>query len=250
MREPRAGTAAGDAMTTRAIPFYGTTIGKKVVMASSGLVVVGWLVLHMLGHVAAFAGRDAYNQYAAFLADRPPLLWGQRLVMIVALGAHIHAAFSLWARNNDARPRSYAQRKDLATNYAALTMRYGGLVLLSFIIYHVLHLTVGLTGHLGYEFVRGDVYNNLVLGFQRPLVAGFYILAQVALGMHLFHGIWSLTQTLGLDHPKYNPLRQGISAALTLVIVLGFISVPISVLTGVLQPEPPEVAAERNTQAE
>jgi succinate dehydrogenase / fumarate reductase cytochrome b subunit len=232
-------------MTTRTSTFYATTIGKKVVMAVSGFVVVGWLVLHMLGHVAAFAGRTTYNEYAAFLADRPPLLWGQRLVMLIALGAHIYAAFSLWARNSEARPRAYAQRKDLATNYAALTMRYGGLVLLSFIIYHVLHLTVGMTSHLGYEFVPGDVYNNLVLGFQRPVVAGFYILAQVALGMHLYHGIWSLTQTLGADHPKYNALREFASMGLTLVIVLGFIAVPISVLTGVLQPEPAEVAAER-----
>jgi succinate dehydrogenase / fumarate reductase cytochrome b subunit len=224
-------------MTTRALSFYGTTIGKKVVMATSGLIVVGWLVLHMLGHVAAFAGREAYNMYAAFLADRPPLLWGQRIVMLVALSAHIHAAFSLWARNSEARPKDYIRRKDIATNYAALTMRYGGIVLLSFIIYHVLHLTVGMTGHLGYEFRHGDVYNNLVLGFQRPLVAAFYILAQCALGMHLFHGIWSLTQTLGLDHPKYNPLRQLVAAGLTLVIVLGFISVPVSVLTGTLQPE-------------
>lgn len=235
-------------MATRAMTFYGTTIGKKVVMAASGLVVVGWLILHMLGHVAAFAGREVYNQYAAFLADRPPLLWGQRLVMLVALGLHIHCAFSLWAHNNEARPRAYVQRKNVATNYAALTMRYGGLVLLSFIIYHVLHLTVGMTDHLGYTFVHGDVYNNLVLGFQRPAVAGFYILAQCALGMHLFHGIWSLTQTLGLDHPKYNPLRQAAAAGLTLVIVLGFISVPISVLTGTLKPVPtdenPVVVAE------
>lgn len=225
-------------MTTRAISFYGTTIGKKVVMASSGLVVVGWLVLHMLGHVAAFGGRDVYNEYAAFLANRPPLLWGQRIVMLVALTAHIHAAFSLWSRNSEARPRAYVQRKNLATNYAALTMRYGGLVLLSFIIYHVLHLTVGMTEHLGYTFVHGDVYNNLVLGFQRPVVAGFYILAQCALGMHLYHGIWSLTQTLGADHPKYNPLRQLAAAGLTIVVVLGFVSVPISVLTGILKPVP------------
>ena len=223
-------------MTTSATSFYGTTIGKKVAMATSGLIIVGWLVLHMLAHLATFAGRDAYNTYAAFLADRPPLLWGQRLVMLAAIATHIHAAFSLWSRNNEARPTAYYRRKDLATNYAALTMRYGGLVLLSFIIYHVLHLTVGMTSHLGYEFVRGDVYNNLVLGFQRPAVAGFYILAQGALGMHLYHGIWSLTQTLGADHPKYNGLRQLIAITLTLVIVLGFISVPISVLTGTLVP--------------
>jgi succinate dehydrogenase / fumarate reductase cytochrome b subunit len=229
-------------MTTRALSFYGTTIGKKVAMATSGLVIVGWLVLHMLGNVAVFAGREAYNEYAAFLADRPPLLWGQRIIMLAAIAVHIHAAFALWARNSEARPRGYQQRKDLATDYAALTMRYGGIVLLSFIIYHLLHLTVGMTDHLGYTFVQGDVYNNMVQGFQRPVVAGFYILAQCALGMHLFHGIWSLTQTLGWDHPKYNPLRRYAAMGLTAVIVLGFISIPISVLTGVLTPAGAETA--------
>lgn len=223
-------------MATRAITFYGTTVGKKVAMAVSGLVVVLWLVLHMLGNVAIFAGREAYNQYASFLADRPPLLWGQRFVMLAAIGVHIHAAFALWARNSEARPRAYYQRKDLATNYAALTMRYGGMTLLAFIIFHLLHLTVGVTAPMGYEFVKGDVYNNVVLGFQRPGVAGFYILAQCALGMHLFHGVWSLTQTLGADHPKYNKLRQTVAAILTAVVVLGFVSIPLSVLTGTLQP--------------
>lgn len=232
-------------MTTRAMRFYATTIGKKVVMAVTGFVVVGWLVLHMLGHVAAFTGRAAYNEYAAFLAERPPLLWGQRLVLAAALIAHITAAFQLWGRNSEARPRSYARRKDLATNFAALTMRYGGLLLFAFIIFHVLTLTVGKTEILGYEFVPGDVYNNMVIGFQNPVIVGFYLVAMGALGMHLFHGIWSLTQTLGLDHPKYNGLRQLIASGLTLVIVLGFISVPISVLTGVLAPDPPEVVEER-----
>jgi succinate dehydrogenase / fumarate reductase cytochrome b subunit len=115
-------------------------------------------------------------------------------------------------------------------------MRYGGVWLLLFIVYHLLHLTVGWTEPLGYTFVHGDVYNNLVQGFQRPLVAGFYILAQCALGMHLFHGIWSLTQTLGWDHPKYNPLRRAVAMGLTAIIILGFISIPISVLTGTLTP--------------
>jgi succinate dehydrogenase / fumarate reductase cytochrome b subunit len=232
-------------MTTRAMKFYATTIGKKVAMAVSGFVVVGWLVLHMLGHVAAFSGRTTYNEYAAFLADRPPLLWGQRLVLAIALVVHIHAAFSLWARNSDARPRDYARRKDLATNYAALTMRYGGLLLFAFIIFHVLTLTVGETEILGYEFVPGDVYNNMIIGFQNPLIVALYLVAMAALGMHLYHGIWSLTQTLGADHPKYNGLRQLIASGLTVLIVLGFMSVPISVLTGVLAPDPPEVVEER-----
>jgi len=229
-------------MTTRALSFYGTTIGKKVAMATSGLVIVGWLVLHMLGNVAVFAGRVAYNEYASFLANKPPLLWGQRIVMLAAIVVHIHAAFSLWSLNSGARPRAYHQRKDLATDYAALTMRYGGVILLLFIIYHILHLTVGMTDHLGYTFVHGDVYNNLVQGFQRPVVAGFYIFAQCALGMHLFHGIWSLTQTMGWDHPKYNPLRRYAAMGLTAFIILGFVSIPISVLTGVLTPADAETS--------
>jgi succinate dehydrogenase / fumarate reductase cytochrome b subunit len=225
-------------MTAHALAFHRTTVGQKVLMAVSGLVVVGWLVLHMLGNVAVFAGRDAYNEYAAFLADRPPLLWGQRIVVLLALATHIACAFALWQRNNEARPRSYYQRKDLATNYAALTMRYGGVVLLLYIVYHLLHLTVGLTSHLGYTFVPGDVYNNMVLGFTHPVVAGVYVLAQLALGMHLFHGIWSLTQTLGAEHPKYNTLRRLISGGVTLVVVLGFVSIPVAVQAGVLQPVP------------
>jgi len=220
-------------MTTSAITFYGTTIGKKVAMAVSGLVVVGWLVLHMLGNITIFAGRDAVNKYAAILADNPPLLWGQRMVTLVAIAVHIHAAFSLVTRNAEARPVAYRQRKDLATNYAALTMKYGGFTLLAYIAYHLAHLTLGVSG---LPFVKGDVYNNLVLGFQNPAVTAFYLLAQAALAMHLFHGTWSLTQTLGADHPKYNGLRKQAAAVVTAVIVGGFVSIPIAVQAGVLQP--------------
>lgn len=226
-------------MTTRAITFYGTTIGKKVVMAVSGLTVIGWLLAHMLGNVTIFAGPEAVNKYAGLLRNNPPILWGQRIVVLLALGSHIHAAFSLWARNNEARPKGYFVRKDLATNYAALTMRYGGLVIVAFLFYHLLHLTLGHTSHLDYEFDPEDVYNNVVLGFQNPLVAGAYIVAQMALGLHLFHGAWSLTQTLGTDHPRYNGLRQAAAAIVTLIIVLGFVSIPISVLSGNLEPADP-----------
>ena len=220
-------------MTTSAITFYGTTIGKKVAMAVSGLVVVGWLLAHMLGNVTIFAGREAVNHYAALLAENPALLWGQRFVVLAALGTHVHAALSLLAHNNSARPVAYSRRKDLATNYAALTMKYGGITLLLYLGYHLAHLTLGVSGA---PFVKGDVYNNLVLGFQNPLIAGFYVLAQCALGMHLFHGVWSLTQTLGLEHPKYNPLRKQVAIGLTGLIVGGFLSIPIAVQAGILQP--------------
>src|SRR5688500_18393455 len=102
-------------MTTRAMTFYGTTIGKKVVMAVSGLIVVGWLLAHMIGNVTIFAGPEAVNKYAGLLRENPPILWGQRLVVLAAILAHIASAFSLWALNNDARPASYHQRKNLAT---------------------------------------------------------------------------------------------------------------------------------------
>lgn len=220
-------------MTTSAITFYGTTIGKKVAMAVSGLVVVGWLLAHMIGNITIFAGREAVNHYASLLADNPPILWGQRLVLLAALGTHIHAAFSLVTRNTGARPVAYKQRKDLATNYAALTMKYGGFTLLAYILYHLAHLTLGVTGA---PFVRGDVYNNLVLGFQNPAIAAFYLIAQFALALHLFHGVWSLTQTLGAEHPKYNALRKQAAVAVTALIVGGFVSIPLAVQAGVLQP--------------
>lgn len=225
-------------MTTSTPTFYGSTIGKKVAMAVSGLVVVGWLLLHMLGNVTIFLGREAVNKYAAVLADNPPILWGQRIVVLMALGTHIHAALSLLSHNAKARPVNYRQRKDLATNYAALTMKYGGFTLLAYLVYHIAHLTLGITG----PFVQGDVYNNLVLGFQNPAVAGFYVLAQCALALHLFHGIWSLTQTLGVEHPKYNLVRVQAAAVLTAIIVGGFVSIPIAVQAGVLQPETGDIA--------
>jgi succinate dehydrogenase / fumarate reductase cytochrome b subunit len=223
--------------------FYGTTVGKKVAMAISGLIGVGYLLGHMSGNLLIFQGAQdpatrglAINAYAHFLHTTPSVLWGTRFVLLAAIFVHVHCAFSLWGRNADARPRAYYQRKDLATNYAALTMRYGGVTLLAFIIYHLLHLTWGRTGHIGYEFDPANVYNNLVLGFMNPVVSGFYILAQLALGLHLYHGIWSLTQTLGADHPKYNSLRQLASMGATVLIVLGFLVIPISVLTGTLEP--------------
>lgn len=223
-------------MTTRAITFYGTTIGKKVVMAVSGLVGFGFLVGHLAGNLLVFAGAEAVNEYSRFLHESKGLLWGTRIALTAAVAAHVHAAFSLWARNNEARPRAYYQRKDLATNYAARTMRYGGVVLLSFIVFHLLHLTFGQTQGMGYEFDPENVYNNIIFGFMNPAVSAAYIVAQIALGMHLYHGIWSLTQTLGGDHPKYNQKRQLASASAALIIVLGFISIPISVLTETLTP--------------
>jgi succinate dehydrogenase / fumarate reductase cytochrome b subunit len=231
-------------MTTRAITFYGSTIGKKVVMATTGLIGFGFVLGHMTGHLLTFKGAEAYNAYAHFLKSTAGLLWGTRLVLLASIILHVHAAFTLWSRNNEARPKAYYQRKDLATNYAALTMRYGGVLLLLFITYHLAHFTWGVTETLdGVPFDVDNPYNNLVLSFQKPALAGFYILCMCALGMHLYHGIWSLTQSVGLDHPKYNTLRQRAAMVGSALVVIGFIVVPISVQTGVLLPVSPDTGA-------
>lgn len=231
-------------MTTRAITFYESTVGKKVAMAVSGLIGFGFLLGHMSGNLLTFKGPDAFNAYAHFLQSLGAGLWVARLTLLAAVIVHIHCAFALWSRNNAARPRAYYQRKDLATNYAALTMRYGGVILLLFLVYHIAHFTWGVTGPIdGVPFDRDNAYNNLVLSFQKPALAGFYILSMCALGMHLYHGIWSLTQSLGLDHPKYNRLRQLVAMVGSAAVVLGFIILPISVQTGVLQPQGVEGAS-------
>ena len=231
-------------MTTRAISFYGSTIGKKVTMAVTGLIGVGFLLGHMTGHLLTFKGAAAYNAYAHFLQGLGGLLWVARLTLLGAIALHVHAAFTLWARNNEARPRAYYQRKDLATNYAALTMRYGGVLLALFLVYHLAHFTWGVTEPIdGVPFDADNAYNNLVLSFQNPAISGFYIIAMTALGLHLYHGIWSLTQSVGLDHPKYNKTRQLASMIGSAVIVLGFVIVPVSVITGVLQPVSPDTGA-------
>jgi succinate dehydrogenase / fumarate reductase cytochrome b subunit len=198
----------------------------------------------MSGHLLTFKGAGTYNAYAHFLKNSGALVWGTRFTLLASIGLHVHCAFSLWSRNSDARPRAYYQRKDLATSYAAHTMRYGGVLLMLFLAYHIAHFTWGVTTRLdGVPFDVDNAYNNLVLSFQKPAISGFYILAMCALGMHLYHGIWSLTQSVGLDHPKYNKARQAAAMVGSAVIVLGFIIVPISVMTGVLQPVSSETGA-------
>ncbi|MET0343986.1 MAG: succinate dehydrogenase cytochrome b subunit [Polyangiales bacterium] len=215
--------------------FYASAVGRKVAMAISGFVVVGWLLLHMLGNVAIFAGPAKYNAYAALLAA-PALLWTQRVILLCAIAVHVHAAVTLWRQNSAARPRAYRSRANLASDHASRSMRYGGVALVAFLVFHLVQLTVGVTGFLGYTFVRGDVYNNAVLGFTVPWVAAFYLLAQVALGLHLYHGVWSMTQTLGLSHPTLHGARRALSIAVTLAITLGLSSIPIAVQLGWLRP--------------
>lgn len=214
------------------VAFLRSSIGRKVVMAVSGVSLLGFVLAHFAGNLLAYQGREALNAYAEGLRHFPALLWGARVVLLVFVVAHIWAAVSLTRTNRAARPKGYEERKDLASSYASRTMILSGPLLAIFIVYHLLHMTLG-TVHG--SFVPGDVYQNFVSGFRVPLVSAFYIVAMLALGLHLRHGIFSMLQTLGVNHPTYNPLRRALATAVTAVIVVGNISFPIAVLTGVIR---------------
>jgi succinate dehydrogenase / fumarate reductase cytochrome b subunit len=211
----------------RALTLHQTTIGKKVIMALSGVIIVGFTIGHFLGNLNLYLGPEAMDGYAETLQSLPPLVWGTRLVLLFALGAHIASALSLWVRNVKARGSRYKKRKDLATDYAARTMYWSGPILLLFVVYHLLHFTI-LPAH------PGEVYRNVVEGFQNPLIAGVYIVGNIALGFHIFHGIYSAFQTLGANHPRYNHYRRDAAIAISAAITIGNLSFPISVLAGIV----------------
>jgi len=211
-----------------------TTIGKKVLMAVSGVVWFGYVIAHLAGNLQIYAGPERINAYAEFLHHWPTVLWGTRLLLIATIVAHVAASTDLAVRNFSARPVGYAMKKDLATTYAARTMLWSGPILLLFIGYHLAHLTFGLTPDFDYD--PHDVYNNVVSSFRIWWLAGWYVFAQVALCLHLYHGAWSFLQTLGANHPRYNRLRRGFAAVASLAIFVGYVSIPVSVMTGVLSP--------------
>lgn len=209
----------------RALTLHQTTIGKKVIMAVSGAILVGFTLGHFLGNLNLYRGPQALNGYAETLRSVPVLLWTARVVLLLAVSVHIASAYALWSRNRKARGSHYKARKDLATDYAARTMYWSGPILLLYIIYHLLHLTI-LPAH------PGDVYRNVVEGFQNPLISAVYIVGNLALGFHIFHGIYSAFQTLGINFPRFNPYRRDLAVALTVIITVGNLSFPISVLAG------------------
>ena len=223
----------------RVFSFYSTTIGKKVVMAVTGIVLVGFVVVHMLGNLKLYAGAESLNAYGKFLreAGYPALphegvLWIARLVLLAAVGLHIKSAWDLTRVSHAARPAGYRKLARQGSTYAAHAMRWGGVFLVAFIVFHIFHFT---TGQAHPDFEHGAVYENVVTGFNVWWAAAIYLLAMIPLGLHLYHGIWSMLQTLGANHPRYNHLRRGFALAIALIVVLGNISFPIAVLTGVVK---------------
>jgi succinate dehydrogenase / fumarate reductase, cytochrome b subunit len=214
----------------RGTTFLGTTLGKKVVMAVTGIVLFGFLIGHMVGNLQFFLGPEVINAYAEKLREVPALLWAVRVGLIVAAVLHIGASISLVRIQRIARPVSYVKKQSVGSTYASRTMYWSGPIVLAFLVYHLLHLTFGVV-HPDFRHLRA--YENLVAGFSNPIVAIAYIIAMGLLGLHLYHGLWSMFQTLGAAHPRYTPYMKTFAKVFTLVIVLGFISVPIAILAGI-----------------
>lgn len=215
--------------------FFASTIGRKVVMAVTGIVLVAFLVGHMAGNLQMFLpDHEAINHYGRFLKEmlHGAGIWIVRAVLIASVVLHIGAAWSLTRTSWKARPVAYAVVTPDASTYASRTMRWSGPILALFIVYHLLHFT---TGTVHPAFVPGDVYRNVIAGFSVWPVSVVYIVAMLALGLHMRHGVWSMLQTLGVSHPRWNAARNLAATVLTVAVVAGFISIPLAVLAGVLK---------------
>lgn len=221
---------------SRAQKFWGSTIGKKVVMAVTGIIGIGFLLAHVAGNMALFKGPAAINSYSHFLhGPANEILWVMRVVLIVALVLHVAAAYSLTHEDHAARPSHYVKKLEpQAATIASRSMRWGGVLVLVFIVFHILHMTTGTIRPTG-RFVEGDVYANLVSGFQIWWVALFYIVSMFFLGLHLYHGAWGSARTLGFTGNSPYPRHRQLAAVIAFVIWLGFTIIPLAVIVGVVK---------------
>ena len=264
-RGPVSGTAVKPPSKKKgfARDFYSTAVGKKYVMAITGIIGIGFVVGHMVGNLKVYLGVIAegdelaydIDNYGEFLRDllvpivpRTIFLWGLRLVLIGALLLHVHAAYSLTVLNRKARPVKYQTPRDYqVANFASRTMRWTGIIVLLFLAFHLADLTWGATSD---EWVRGAVYFNIDQSLSRLPVAIFYILANIALGIHLFHGTWSLFQSMGWSNPRFNPWRRGLATAIATVVVVGNVSIPIAVQAGLIEFDPDAITVPIEEAAE
>ncbi len=214
--------------------FYASTIGKKVVMGVTGLIGVGYVILHSLGNLLVFRGPDAINSYSRFLKNTGELLWTLRAVLVAAVVLHVIAAVQLTRQSRAARPIGYTRRESQVATISSRTMRWGGAVLLIFIVVHILHFTTGTIRPAG-VFSREDVYANVVLSFRIWWVTVFYVVAMVALGLHLFHGAWSSVRSIGVSPPSPQPLHRKISVVVAILVWAAFTAIPLAVVFGIVR---------------
>ncbi len=215
-----------------------SSIGRKVLMAGTGLALLGFVIGHLLGNLLVFQGRDALNAYAAWLQSRPPMLWTARIGLLAVFSLHVYLGLTLALENRAARPDRYTQNAAVQTTVSSRTIALSGLVVLAFLVFHLLHFTFGMVDrahtHLTDAAGRPDVYGMVVHGFQNPLIAGSYIVAMLLLGMHLEHGTASLFQTVGINHSSYTPAIRKACLLLVALIVLGNCSMPLLILMRVV----------------
>jgi succinate dehydrogenase / fumarate reductase, cytochrome b subunit len=221
---------------SRLLLLYRSSVGKKIIMAVTGLILLLFVFVHMLGNMKIYFGQEAYTHYAEWLRvmGAPMLargqgLWIARMVLLGALALHLLCAAQLTLQSWGAREVPYKFRKDIAFSVASTTMRWGGLTLLAFVVFHLLDLTLG-TIHPGYQ--ENAVFHNVVTGFGHPLISAVYVVAMIPLGLHIYHGLWSTFQTLGIDNPRYNGWRRPLAGVVALAIIIGNISIPVAILAG------------------
>jgi succinate dehydrogenase / fumarate reductase cytochrome b subunit len=216
----------------RVVNFWQSTNGKKVVMALTGVMMFLFVIGHLLGNLLVFAGRTRINAYAQFLHFDDSLLWTVRSILIIAATMHGVVTIQLALRNKEARPISYLRKEAINSSYASRTMYWSGPIVLAFIIFHLLQFTAGYI-HPEMRFIPNDVYHNLVTGFRVWWVSAWYVFSISLLGLHLRHGLWSMLQSIGLAHSlrKEQTLKL-VALIISVLIVLGYISIPISILLG------------------
>ena len=221
------------AHVSRVALFWHSSVGKKAVMAVTGIILVAYLITHVLANLLVFAGPDRINRYAQLLHASGAALWGARLVLLVAAVLHVVAATQLALRSRAARPRAYAGGRDpQVSTLAARTIRWGGALILLFLVYHILHFT---TGAAHPDFIELNPHHNVTTGFRSPLVAAVYLLAMVVVGLHLYHGVWSSGRSLGLSQPSPQPLHRRLALALAVFVWLGFTAIVIAGFLGMIR---------------
>jgi succinate dehydrogenase / fumarate reductase cytochrome b subunit len=241
-RGPVTGTATAGKKRRKLflLDLYGTAVGKKYAMALTGIAMMGFVLVHMIGNLKMYLGAEEINHYGEFLrnllvplAPRTVVLWIMRLGLLGAVTLHIHAAYSLTQLNRHARSVKYQSARDYqVANFASRTMRWTGMIVLLFVFWHLADLT---WGWVNSGYVRGDVYGNVEASLTRVPVAALYIVANIALGVHLYHGAWSLFQSMGWNRPRFNKWRRGFAIGFATLIVVGNVSFPIAVLAGIVE---------------
>src|SRR6185312_14214901 len=216
----------------KAVRFWDSTNGKKAVMAVSGIILFLFVLGHMIGNLQFFEGPEQFNKYAVLLRTLPEALWAVRIILLIMVVLHIITAVQLAIRKKRARPVGYTKKQNPSSTYASRTMYWSGPIILAFVIYHLLDFTFGTVNP---NYIEGDVYHNVIASFTNPVISIWYIFAMILLMMPLRHGAWSMLQSLGIIHPRHYGALKKAATVFAIVIFVGFISIPLSVLAGVMK---------------